>query len=117
MKFIKVFIIDKKENIVKYNPELAAAIIDHRVTGLKLDLNGGYDWVDQQSRILKLLLERKQVARIKTNSDLIACSGYIEHLKNVAVSFRIDEKCPCQASEKRINAAIEKINKMNIEGL
>jgi hypothetical protein len=117
MKTIKVFLINKESGRITYNPELSSALLDRRIKGLKLDLNDGVDWVDSENKIVKLLLERKQVSTIKTNNDLIAQNDYIKHLKGVSVVFRFSGKCKVQASQKRINAAIDKINKMNNEGL
>lgn len=63
---------------IEYTDAIKAAVLDPRITGLKLHMNGGWDWIDSKFMFVKLLLKRGQIESIETHSDLLARQDYIE---------------------------------------
>jgi hypothetical protein len=118
MKFRNVFkTITRKNQRIEYTDLIKSAVLNPAIGGLCLNINMGYDWIDTKYGFIKLLLQRGQIKHIKSGSDLLARTDYLEALtcKNfVSVALevrstpRIDSplcdspKFCSYASEKRI---------------
>jgi len=119
MRTINVFKV--KSGRVEYVDAIKAAVLDPRISGLKLHLNGGFDWIDQKYGFIKLLISRGQIKEIKTHQDLLACDDYINAIavggKYIKIEFDCtnapsfgerNKKTVGYASDKRMRAAHQK---------
>lgn len=113
---------------IEYTDIVKRAVLDPKISGLNLNCNGGWDWIDQKYGFIKLLLSRGQIAEIHTGQDLLACRDYLEAAQlgcfksySVSVHFEIRDICGLKnrrtayASEKRMQAAQEKFQAFKSE--
>lgn len=77
MKMINLFKKPKAKGPIEYTDKIMEAVCDRRIKGLKINCNGGFDWVDTRYHYLRLLLLRGQVAEIRTGQDLLASAPYL----------------------------------------
>ncbi len=115
MRIRNVFILAQGK--IEYTDIVKQAVLNPRITGLKLNCNGGWDWIDQKYGFLKLLLSRGQISEISTGQDLLAHTDYLNAAKlgciysysiELKIEVRKNSKKSAYASEKRILAAREK---------
>jgi hypothetical protein len=114
---------------IEYTDKIKAAVLDPRLTGLRINLNGGWDWIDSRWGFIKLLLSRGQIAEMWTGSDLLGRTDYFDALAlgvfqgvsgqyrfdKIRVNFEIRESVPkksAYASAKRVEAARERFNQL-----
>jgi hypothetical protein len=105
-----------KSKRIEYTDKIKAAVLDPNIRGLKIHLNGGWDWIDDRYGFIKLLLSRGQVSEITTHQDLLSKTDYLEAMSlgvnrsmgRLSVNFTVGEGKGAFASEKRINQAIER---------
>lgn len=107
---------------IEYADFIKEAVLNPRMTGLKIHLNGGFDWIDQRYGFIKLLLTRGQVREVTTHQDLLAHDDYLQAMVSgrtrVSVDFDCinapifgvdrDKKRAGWASEKRMRNAAQK---------
>lgn len=70
--------ITSKASRIEYSDAIKAAVLDPRIHGLRINMNGGYDYVDRKYGFIKLLLSRGQVSEIQSGQDLFACDDYVQ---------------------------------------
>jgi hypothetical protein len=99
---------------IEYADFVKEAVLNPRINGLKLVLNGGFDWVDCKYGFVKLLLSRGQVAEITTHQDLLAKSDYLDAMylgaiRGARLNVVFETKdAPACASDKRMTTARER---------
>lgn len=113
MRMLNVFEI--KQGKIKYKARIIAAVLDPNIRGLRLHLNGGWDWIDQKYGFIRLLLKRGQIAELVTHQDLLATDYYLQDMTlgllyghRISVIFSAGTGKGAFASAKRIAAAREK---------
>lgn len=102
---------------IEYVDLIKQAVLDPKITFKHIHMNGGWDWIDEKYKFIKLLISRGQILEVETHQDLLAKNDYLEAAKLgvfKAYSFKINfvakpltKKCS-GASEKRIEAAKNK---------
>jgi hypothetical protein len=114
MKKIKTFEITADGRLV-YTQAIKDAVLSPQIRGLKIHLNGGFDWLDQTYGFIRLLLNRGQISEVVTHSDLLAHDDYLKAMRigvnrsgeSMACKFEYKKtrKHQAYASEKRIQKA------------
>ncbi len=116
MRYVNAFKPIRKNKRIEYSDKLLAAVLDPRIQ-IALNINGGYDYVDCKFLFIKLLLQRGQVIAVKSGSDLLARTDYIEAMflgrtfVNCILETRIGA---AYASEKRMHAARTKLHSQRL---
>ena len=115
MKYLNVFKLNNGR--IEYTDRIKEAVLNPRITGLKLHMDGGYDYIDTKYGFIKLLLSRGQVAEITTHQDLLGRTDYLEAMKlgvfysrglSVYFEAKPNKGRSSYASEKRVCIAQEK---------
>jgi hypothetical protein len=107
MRYVNAFKPIRQNKRIEYSDRLLAAVLDPRIQ-IALNVNGGFDYVDCKFRFIKLLLERGQIVAIRSGSDLLARTDYIEATLNGRTFVNVvleTQVGPSFASERRMHAA------------
>lgn len=106
---------------ITYTEIIKQAVLNPKIRNLILTVNGGWDYLEQGYRFIKLLIERGQVDSITTHNDLLANDDYLKamqfsetnHSYSIEVNFEYKKSSlrHAYASKQRMNKAIAKYNK------